>query len=211
VARVRLQEPGHAAGAPALALTTFGKPSSGATAIGLPIAFLGEALRCWAVGYSGVTTRGDTVTAPALVTAGPYAYMRNPLYLGNFMTALGFSLAFTGGLEPRSRAALIALGLGTMAGVYATIVPLEEEYLRRTFGAEFEDYVARCRARSRAHARRAAARRVRRERDRARRDAHVRDLRRDALGPRPQGRARLTVAHAHAHAHPHHGHAHDHA
>jgi protein-S-isoprenylcysteine O-methyltransferase Ste14 len=128
---------------PALALTTFGKPSSGATAIGLPIAFLGEALRCWAVGYSGVTTRADTVTAPALVTAGPYAYMRNPLYLGNFMTALGFSLAFTGGLEPRSRAGLIALGLGTMAGVYAAIVPLEEEYLRRTFGAAFDEYAAR--------------------------------------------------------------------
>ena len=50
----------------------------------------------WAVGYSGVTTRGDTVTAPALVTAGPYAYVRNPLYVGNFLTAAGFAIAFTG-------------------------------------------------------------------------------------------------------------------
>jgi len=128
---------------PAIALTAFGKPSAPAAAVGLPIALLGEALRCWAVGYSGVTTRGDTVTAPALVTAGPYAYVRNPLYVGNFLTAFGFSLAFTGGLEPRSRAALLALGLGTMTAVYATIVPLEEEYLRRTFGADFEAYVER--------------------------------------------------------------------
>jgi len=126
---------------PALALTTFGKPSAPAVAVGLPVAFLGEALRCWAVGYSGDTTRGDTVTAPALVTAGPYAYVRNPLYAGNFLTALGFSIAYTGGLDARARAALIALGLGTMTAVYATIVPLEEAYLRRTFGAEFEAYV----------------------------------------------------------------------
>jgi protein-S-isoprenylcysteine O-methyltransferase Ste14 len=128
---------------PALALTTFGRPSAASAAAGLPVALLGEALRCWAVGYSGVTTRGDTVTAPALVTAGPYAYVRNPLYVGNFLTALGFSVAFTGGLDARSRAALIAVGLGTMAAVYATIVPLEEAYLRRTFGAAFDEYVAR--------------------------------------------------------------------
>jgi protein-S-isoprenylcysteine O-methyltransferase Ste14 len=128
---------------PAVTLAAFGRPSAPATAVGLPLAFLGEALRCWAVGYSGVTTRGDTVTAPALVTAGPYAYVRNPLYVGNFLTALGFSIAFTGGLEPRARAALIAAGLGTMTAVYATIVPLEEEYLRRTFGADFEAYLER--------------------------------------------------------------------
>ena len=30
-----------------------------------------------------------------------------------------------------------------MAAVYATIVPLEEEYLRRTFGPAFDDYVER--------------------------------------------------------------------
>ncbi len=128
---------------PAIALTALGKPSPASIGVGVPIALVGEALRCWAVGYSGVTTRADHVTAPALTTAGPYAYVRNPLYVGNFITALGFSLAYTGGLPPARRALLTLLGLGTMLGVYAAIVPLEEAYLRETFGDAFDDYVAR--------------------------------------------------------------------
>jgi protein-S-isoprenylcysteine O-methyltransferase Ste14 len=128
--------------APAVALAIFGRPTRASAALGVPLALAGEALRCWAVGYSGETTRADRVTAPALVTAGPYAYVRNPLYLGNFVTALGFSLAFTGGFEGRSRALWAAFGLGTMAAVYAAIVPLEESYLRQTFGSDFDAYVA---------------------------------------------------------------------
>lgn len=127
---------------PAVALVAFGRPSVGSLAFGVPVALAGEALRCWAVGYSGVTTRADHVTAPELVTAGPYAFVRNPLYVGNFITALGFTLAFTGRLSARSRAFVASVGLGTMLGVYATIVPLEETYLRETFGASFEEYVA---------------------------------------------------------------------
>ena len=83
---------------PALALAALGRPSAFSIAIGLPLAFLGEGIRCWAVGYSGVTTRGDAVTAPKLITAGPYAHVRNPLYIGNAVTGLGFALAFTGKL-----------------------------------------------------------------------------------------------------------------
>jgi protein-S-isoprenylcysteine O-methyltransferase Ste14 len=128
---------------PAIVLAAAGKPSAFSIATGLPLAFAGEFVRCWAVGYSGVTTRGDRVTAPALTTAGPYAYVRNPLYLGNFLTAAGFSLAFTGKLSAPKRIALIALGLGSMAAVYATIVPLEEAYLRKTFGNAFDEYVER--------------------------------------------------------------------
>ncbi|MBV8601058.1 MAG: isoprenylcysteine carboxylmethyltransferase family protein [Candidatus Eremiobacteraeota bacterium] len=128
---------------PAVALAIFGKPSAASVALGIPLALAGEAIRIWAVGYSGVTTRSDTVTAPELVTAGPYAYVRNPLYLGNFITALGFALGFTGGNAPLSRLALVGLSLGTMVAVYATIVPHEEAYLRETFGTRFEEYAAR--------------------------------------------------------------------
>lgn len=128
---------------PAVALAAFGKPSAFSVAIGLPIAIAGELLRCWAVGYSGVTTRGDAVEAPKLVTAGPYAYVRNPLYAGNFITAAGFAIAFTGKNSPLARLGIIAGALGSMAGVYATIVPHEERFLRAKFGEEFERYCER--------------------------------------------------------------------
>lgn len=126
---------------PALALVAFGKPSGRAVAVGLPLALAGEALRCWAVGYSGTTTRADHVTAPRLVTAGPYAHVRNPLYLGNFATAAGFALAFTGGLGRRRARLLQIASLVTMVGIYTAIVPLEEAYLLETFGEPFADYV----------------------------------------------------------------------
>jgi len=126
---------------PAMSLALFGKPSGSSIARGLPVAFAGEAVRCWAVCYSGVTTRSDQVEAPKLTTAGPYAYVRNPLYVGNFLTALGFTIAFTGAVDPAKRALLAIAGLGTMLAVYATIVPLEESYLRTTFGEAFDVYV----------------------------------------------------------------------
>lgn len=125
---------------PAVLLAAFGKPSALSVTVGLPIAIAGELLRCWAVGYSGVTTREDHVTAPELVTAGPYAHVRNPLYVGNFITAAGFAIAFTGGTSFGKSAALIAASLGTMAAVYATIIPHEEQYLRSEFGEPYERY-----------------------------------------------------------------------
>ncbi len=128
---------------PAMVLAALGRPSAFSIALGLPLAFAGEAVRMWAVGYSGVTTRGDTVTAPALVTAGPYARVRNPLYLGNGLTAAGFALAFTGRNSPAARAALVGGSLAAMLAVYAIIVPHEEAYLRETFGAAFVDYARR--------------------------------------------------------------------
>ena len=125
---------------PAAILTLRGKPSRSSVRIGLPIAIAGELLRCWAVGYSGKTTRDDSVTAPKLITAGPYGHVRNPLYLGNFLTALGFAIAFTGKNSPRARAALAGGSLAAMAAVYATIVPHEEEFLRSKFGEAFDRY-----------------------------------------------------------------------
>ena len=125
---------------PAVALALLGRPTALSTAVGLPLAFAGEAIRCWAVGYSGVTTRADQVTAHRLATAGPYAYVRNPLYAGNLLTGLGFGIAFTGGLSPLKRTLLVGAGLAAISSVYGTIVPLEEAYLERKFGSEYTDY-----------------------------------------------------------------------
>lgn len=128
---------------PAAMLALCGRPSARSIAAGLPLAFAGELLRCWAVGYSGVTTRNDAVTAPKLVTAGPYAYVRNPLYLGNFITAAGFAIAFTGNNSSGARRALIFGSLAAMASVYTAIVPHEEAFLQTQFGEAFERYCER--------------------------------------------------------------------
>jgi len=128
---------------PAVSLALFGEPSAASIAFGVPLALAGEGVRCWAVGYSGVTTRSDRVVAPQLTTAGPYAFVRNPLYVGNFIPALGFTIAFTGDVSAPKRAALAAVGLGTMLAVYAAIVPLEEAYLRERFGGDFDAYARR--------------------------------------------------------------------
>ena len=126
--------------APAVVLALFGKPSALSVTLGLPLAIAGELVRCWAVGYSGTTTRDNHVVAPELVTAGPYAHVRNPLYVGNFITAVGFAVAFTGKNSPLERLALLTASLGMMAAVYMTIVPHEEAYLRSQFGDAFDRY-----------------------------------------------------------------------
>ncbi len=128
---------------PAGVLALCGRPSASSIALGLPLAIAGELVRCWAVGYAGATTRHDTVTAGKLVTAGPYAYVRNPLYLGNFITAAGFAIAFTGKNSGDARTALVAGSLTAMATIYATIVPHEEAFLRSQFGEEFDRYCER--------------------------------------------------------------------
>ncbi|MGA2759181.1 MAG: isoprenylcysteine carboxylmethyltransferase family protein [Candidatus Cybelea sp.] len=125
---------------PAIALVARGKPSCGSVALGLPIAIAGELIRCWAVGYSGETTRNEVVTARKLVTAGPYAYTRNPLYIGNFVTAAGFAIAFTGRNCPFMRSLLVGGSLAAMGAVYAAIVPHEEAFLQSQFPDEFERY-----------------------------------------------------------------------
>src|ERR1700694_4645936 len=81
----------------AIVLVVFGRPSKESAVIGIGVAVLGELIRIWAVGYSGVTTRANVVTGTDLVMGGPYSRLRHPLYAGNAIIALGFWIAFTGG------------------------------------------------------------------------------------------------------------------
>ena len=67
-----------------------------------------------------------------LATTGPYAYTRNPLYVGSLILAAGFAVA--------ARSPWIAgLMLAMFVAVYLPVIGSEEEYLRRTF-PEFEEY-----------------------------------------------------------------------
>jgi hypothetical protein len=71
----------------------------------------------------------------ALATSGPYAYTRNPLYLGSLVMGLGFCVA------ARSwwvGAALVAM----FVAIYLPVIRDEEKFLRDKF-PEFEEYTRR--------------------------------------------------------------------
>ncbi len=67
-----------------------------------------------------------------LTTSGPYAYTRNPLYLGSLILAAGFVIA------ARSWWILGLLVLMFVA-IYVPVIAGEERYLRQTF-PDYEDY-----------------------------------------------------------------------
>ena len=70
-----------------------------------------------------------------LATSGPYAYSRNPLYLGSILIAYGFALA--------ARSLWIALALTILfLIIYWPVIIGEEEYLRAHF-VEYQNYVSR--------------------------------------------------------------------
>jgi protein-S-isoprenylcysteine O-methyltransferase Ste14 len=71
----------------------------------------------------------------ALATSGPYAYTRNPLYLGSLVMGLGFCIA--------ARSWWVGVALLVMFfAIYIPVIRDEEAFLRRTF-PEFEEYVRR--------------------------------------------------------------------
>lgn len=87
---------------------------------GLPIALLGLALRAWAAGH----LEKDS----ALIDSGPYAWVRNPLYLGTLTAAAGFAIA-------AYRWELAVLFAAVFVLVYLPVVDLEEQHLARLFPA----------------------------------------------------------------------------
>jgi len=95
--------------------------------IGLPVAILGLLLRAWAGGHLAKDQQ--------LATSGPYAYIRNPLYIG--------TLTVAGGLVIASRSIWLALLFAAAFFlVYLPADELEEQHLREIF-PDYEQYAAR--------------------------------------------------------------------
>lgn len=92
---------------------------------GVPLVCAGEGLRLWAAGH----LRKDQV----LTTGGPYAFVRNPLYIGSLTIAIGFALMLRGYL-------LILPLLAGFALAYRAETRREENVLRQKFGAVFDQY-----------------------------------------------------------------------
>jgi protein-S-isoprenylcysteine O-methyltransferase Ste14 len=73
-----------------------------------------------------------------LVIGGPYRFVRNPMYIGAAL-ALGGAALFCQSLW------LLAYGFAFLLVCHLFVVSYEEPTLRRTFGAEYEDYSRRVR------------------------------------------------------------------
>lgn len=119
-------------------MIVFAEPTLWSIIAGFVVAALGEFIRAWGVFYVGSETRvTGEVGASRLVTSGPFAHVRNPLYVGNILLYVGvgiMSLALFPWLQ-------VAALLWFMFQ-YTLIVREEERFLREKFGAEYEAYCA---------------------------------------------------------------------
>ena len=69
----------------------------------------------------------------AIVRTGPYRFSRNPIYLAFSLLQLGVAI-WVNSLW------LLATLIGAMALIHYVVIPKEEQYLERRFGAEYLDY-----------------------------------------------------------------------
>ncbi len=104
-------------------------------AVSVVIVSLGQIWRCWSAGAIGLY-RGENVKALKLATSGPYALMRNPLYFGNFVIGLGWSII-------AGKFAVIIFAVSFYVLYVLVIIPHEEVFLRAKFGHEYEEYCGR--------------------------------------------------------------------
>jgi protein-S-isoprenylcysteine O-methyltransferase Ste14 len=100
------------------------RPAWWSIAAGSAVAFSGVLLRAFASGHVRKNRE--------LTTSGPYAYTRNPLYLGSIIIATGFALA------ARSIWIVVAITVIFLA-VYLPVILAEEAHLRAEF-ADFAGY-----------------------------------------------------------------------
>jgi len=103
------------------------KPTWLSLVIGTAIALLGILLRAIASGYVEKNR--------VLTMTGPYAYVRNPLYLGSIIIGVGFTIA--------ARDPWIFLTITLLfAVIYLPVIRSEEAFLRKQF-REYDDYARR--------------------------------------------------------------------
>ncbi|MEO8370762.1 MAG: isoprenylcysteine carboxylmethyltransferase family protein [Candidatus Solibacter sp.] len=105
----------------------FSQPTAMSMAIGVPVSLLGLALRAWAAGCLAKNRQ--------LATGGPYAYTRNPLYIGTLLVAAGLAVA-------ANSIGLAVLFAAVFLLVYLPVIQNEEQHLRKIF-PEYAAYAER--------------------------------------------------------------------
>lgn len=111
-------------------------PAPGAFAIvGLVMVWIGLAVRVWAVATLGgsFSTFVEVGVDQAVVTRGPYRWVRHPSYSGLLLIALGFGLGFGNWLSLVSCAVIPVLGL-------LPRIAVEESEMTRVLGERYRSY-----------------------------------------------------------------------
>ena len=96
---------------------------------------LGELVRMCGVAAAGTVTRRRSRNVQRLVTYGIFAWVRNPLYVGNFLIWMGF-VVISGVLW------FLPAAIALFAFEYSLIVRYEEGVLESIFGDEYRTYKA---------------------------------------------------------------------
>jgi protein-S-isoprenylcysteine O-methyltransferase Ste14 len=120
--------------APFVRPTVANKPSEWCLKVaGLFLVLSGLGVRAWAAGFAGRHTRSSKIEGSKLATAGPYAHVRNPIYIGSVI--LGFGMVLM--IGDRRLWAPCAI---TFLALYFGLIPAEEEFLSQKFGEDYEVY-----------------------------------------------------------------------
>jgi protein-S-isoprenylcysteine O-methyltransferase Ste14 len=96
----------------------------------------GELLRLFAVRQIGAISRTRTDRLGPLIAAGPFRWVRNPLYIGNIALWVGFALA--------AQLPWLAVPIALLLMLeYHAIVRWEERLLAERLGESYRSYMAR--------------------------------------------------------------------
>ena len=112
-------------------------PATLAVALGVPLVVVAIAL----FSYSVAQFRAAGTPVPArkpttvIVRTGPYHFSRNPIYLAFSVFQLGIAISV-------NSVWLLATLVGAVALIHYVVIPREEQYLERKFGAQYLDYKA---------------------------------------------------------------------
>jgi protein-S-isoprenylcysteine O-methyltransferase Ste14 len=109
---------------------TWGETLLDMVEIGIPL--LGCVLRLWAVSHNQTATRLAPFP-PALITTGPYALIRYPMFVANVLIGFGMIMVFESFL-------LIPVFLALLVLHVTLVIPSEEQYLQEKFGIAFTHY-----------------------------------------------------------------------
>ena len=119
-------------------LRLFGKAGTGHL-VGWPVFILGAVIVLWAektLKKHGVEPSFKPV--PQIVSSGPYAFSRNPMYLATSLLYLGLSLALNS-IWP------ILFLPPTLLILHFAVITREELYLEKVFGQEYQQYRSKVR------------------------------------------------------------------